>query len=266
MAGLHVGSTIKHINTSELADFVVPLPSLSEQKRISEILTTSDEGIEQVGRLIAAKKTQKGALMQQLLAGKKRLPGFSGDWKMHRLGELFKERNEIKAEHLPLLAITASRGLIHSSEINRKDSSSEDKSRYKVIRPGDIGYNTMRMWQGVSAVSHLDGIISPAYTVCTPGRDIDVNFVGYFFKFHPTVHLFWRYSQGLVDDTLNLKYLHFASISVKVPPLGEQRAIADVLLCADAEIALLQRKLAALQQQKKGLMQKLLTGQIRVKP
>ena len=257
---------VPHINLGILRRVPVQIPPLPEQKKIAQVLSTCDAAIEQLSRLISAKKSQKNALMQQLLSGKKRLPGFSGEWKTRRLGELFTERNEVDAAHLPLLAITGARGVIHSSEVNRRDSSSEDKSRYKVIRPGDIGYNTMRMWQGVSAVSQLHGIISPAYTVCIPGPDVDASFIRHLFKFQPTVHLFWRYSQGLVDDTLSLKYPSFASIVVAVPSLGEQRAIADVLACAEAEISLLERKCGALQQLKKGLMQKLLTGQIRVKP
>lgn len=232
---------------------------------ISNIIFTHDATIDRNRDLITAKKQQKKALMQQLLTGKKRLPGFKNEWCSHRLGDLFHERREANSDHLDLLAITASRGIIPASAIDRKDSSSEDKSRYKVIKPGDIGYNTMRMWQGVSAVSHLEGIVSPAYTVCTPAKGVDVEFMGYFFKFQPIVYLFWRFSQGLVDDTLSLKFPNFSVITVKVPKEKEQHAIAEVLAAADAEITLLEEKHASLQLQKMGLMQKLLTGTIRVK-
>jgi type I restriction enzyme S subunit len=202
--------------------------------------------------------------MQKLLTGKRRLPGFGDKWRICRLGELFDERCEVDADHLPLLAITGTRGIIPASEIERKDSSSENKTRYKVIRSGDIGYNTMRMWQGVSAVSSLEGIVSPAYTICIPKASVNAMFMGYFFKYQPMVHLFWRHSQGMVDDTLSLKYHNFARISVLVPDKSEQCAIADVLATADREIASLEAKFTALKEQKKGLMQKLLTREIRV--
>jgi type I restriction enzyme S subunit len=254
-----------NINQEGLKTLWIPLPPLPEQKKIAEILSTWDEAIEQTRRLIDAKKRRKKALMQQLLAGKKRLSGFKGAWAECSLGDVFNERRDVNSHNLQLLAITGSRGVIPASEIERKDSSNPDKSKYKIIRKGDIGYNTMRMWQGVSAVSDLDGIVSPAYTICIANEDVNVRFMGYFFKFPPIVYLFWRYSQGLVSDTLNLKFNNFAQIKVTIPGLKEQQAITKVLSSADNEIVTLEKKLTALQKQKRGLMQKLLTGEVRVK-
>jgi type I restriction enzyme S subunit len=254
-----------NINVETISAYSIPFPPLPEQKKIAEILSTWDEAIDQTRELVDAKKRCKKALMQQLLTGKKRLPGFRKTWEEHHLGNVFDERREVNGDNLQLLAITASRGVIPASEIERKDSSNPDKSRYKIIRRGDIGYNTMRMWQGVSAVSGLEGIVSPAYTICVPKADVDVQFMGYFFKFPPTIHLFWRYSQGLVSDTLNLKFNNFAQIKVRIPSIDEQGAIAEVLSAADNEIKVLEKKLIALEKQKRGLMQKLLTGEVRVK-
>ena len=258
-------TNLASINSTQLKAFPVVLPPMQEQQKIAEILGNCDRVIEKTSALIDAKKRQKKALMQQLLTGKKRLPGFEGEWKSYRLGDLFTERAETNCEYLPLLAITGTRGIIPAADINRRDSSSADKSRYKAIYPGDIGYNTMRMWQGVSAVSRFKGIVSPAYTICVPTNRVDVVFMGYFFKCPPVVYLFWRFSQGLVDDTLNLKFPNFEVIRVTIPDKAEQRAIAKVLENADEVIALLETKQAALKQQKKALMQKLLTGQVRVK-
>jgi type I restriction enzyme, S subunit len=150
--------------------------------------------------------------------------------------------------------------------INIKDNSSEDKSKYKRICPHDIGYNTMRMWQGVSGVSMHEGIVSPAYTILTPDVSIDSYFIGYLFKLPKVIFLFWRYSQGLVDDTLNLKYENFKGIKLSMPlDINEQRAIAKVFLCIDKEILLLEQELYQIKEQRKGLMQLLLTGRVRVK-
>lgn len=258
-------TNLASINSTQLKQFPIPLPPISEQKKIAEILSTWDNSIEQTRKLIEAKKRRKKALMQQLFSGKKRLVEFKDPWKEHHLGELFTERVEVNCDHLPLLAITGNRGVIPASEIDRKDSSSEDKSRYKRIIPGDIGYNTMRMWQGVSAVSDLEGIVSPAYTICVPRDNVDGRFMGYFFKFSSIVNLFRRHSQGLVNDTLNLKFHHFSQIRVKIPPLNEQERISMVLSNANDELAILEKQLAALEKQKRGLMQKLLTGEVRVK-
>ncbi len=244
----------------------VPLPSLPEQKKIAEILSTWDDALEKLDDLINAKVKQKHGLMQQLLTGRKRLPGFAGEWREKSLGQLFKHRKETKRGDLRLLSITASRGVIDRSELEKKDSSNADKSKYLRIAPGDIGYNTMRMWQGVSALSSLEGIISPAYTVCIPQREIRGEFAAHFFQLPKIVSLFHRYSQGLVSDTLNLKFPNFAQISVTVPDdLKEQAAIAAVLDTADQEISLLKQKRNAVDEQKRGLMQQLLTGKVRVK-
>ena len=241
------------------------LPQFNEQKKIADLLISWDEAIQETRNLIKGKIDNKKGQMQQLLSGRRRFLGFTEQWKDHQLGELFFERKETNYEHLGLLAVTRDRGIIPASDVERKDNSSLNKSRYKRIIPGDIGYNTMRMWQGVSAVANLEGIVSPAYTICEPTSAIDPSFMGQLFKFPPVVHLFWKYSQGLVDDTLNLKYNNFAQIKVKIPTLDEQKAIAKFLSYIDQEIEILGKKLVALEKQKSGLMQKLLIGETRVK-
>ena len=140
-------------------------PPIEEQRKIIYILTTQDKMIELKEKLLVEKQRQKKYLMQQFLTGKKRLPGFSGEWMNERLGELFSERRETKCEGLEMLAITGTKGIVPRKVLNLKDNSSEDKSKYLRVCVGDIGYNTMRMWQGVSAYSNYEGIVSPAYTV-----------------------------------------------------------------------------------------------------
>ncbi|MGD9368726.1 MAG: restriction endonuclease subunit S [Desulfobacteraceae bacterium] len=258
-------TSIAHLGVSRFANLCIPVPTFEEQKKIVKIFFAWDAVIDKICKLISSKKNRKKALMQNLLTGKKRLPGFAKPWKEYCLGDLFSERRETNGDHLPLLAITGKRGVIPASDIDRKDSSSADKSRYKRIFPGDIGYNTMRMWQGVSAVSDLEGIVSPAYTICKPKKGVNTNFFGYLFKLPSVVHLFWRHSQGLVSDTLNLKFHNLAQIKIKAPGIQEQDAIAKALLAIDDDIMLQEKKLAATEKQKRGLMQKLLTGEVRVK-
>jgi type I restriction enzyme S subunit len=258
-------TSIAHLGSSRLAMLEVPIPPLCEQQQIAKVLGEWDKSIRQTEQLIEAKRKLKKGLMQQMLTGKQRFLGFREIWLKKKLGEVFRERKETGCPELSLLSITGDQGVIPHSEIGRKDSSAEDKSKYKRIAPGDIGYNTMRMWQGVSALSCLDGIVSPAYTICVPKHDIDGSFAAHLFKFPPVVHLFYRYSQGLVSDTLNLKFPHFAQVTVELPPLSEQKKIASVLNSLDQEIKSLIDLSDRLKEQKRGLMQKLLTGQIRVK-
>lgn len=250
----------------DLRGIPIPLPPLPEQSKIADIPATWDRALESLDQLIPAKTRRKQALMQQLLTGKKRLPGFSGEWETKKLGEILKNRRETNCNDLPLLSITATRGVINRNDLEKKDSSNKDKSKYLRIAPGDIGYNTMRMWQGVSALSPLEGIVSPAYTICTPIDSLCGKFIAHLFKLPKTISLFHRFSQGLVADTLNLKYPNFAVIEVTIPPSkDEQTAIAQVLDTADHELRLLKQQRTTLEKQKRGLMQQLLTGKVRVK-
>jgi len=222
--------------------------------------------IELKGKLLAEKQRQKKYLCQQLLTRKKRLLGFNGMWKSERLGKLFAERVETKRDDLPLLAITGTQGIVLRSRLDLKDNSSEDKSKYLRICVGDIGYNTMRMWQGVSAYSNHEGIVSPAYTILKPVYPINAKYFAYLFKMPEIVFLFYRFSQGLVDDTRNLKYDNFKKIKVNYPmDKHEQDAIVERLSTADHEIDLLQKSIDTEKQKKKALMQLLLTGIVRVK-
>ena len=254
------------LNISLLNGFQIAIPAHPEQEKIAEILAGQDRVIELKEKLLAEKQKQKKYLMQQLLTGKKRLSGFSGEWKKSLLGDLFRERVETNCTELRLLAITGGQGVIPRDELELKDNSSEDKSKYKKICVGDIGYNTMRMWQGVSAFSNYEGIVSPAYTILAPNSEIDAKFFAYQFKLPSIIFLFYRYSQGLVDDTRNLKYENLKRIRVLFPQdKKEQTAIAEILCTADKEIELLKKDIEQEKLKKKSLMQLLLTGIVRVK-
>ena len=255
------------INQDDLNTICLVFPdNLEEQQKISAILTTQDKVIELKEKRLAEKQRQKKYFMQQLLTSKRRLLGFSGEWKTERLGKLFHERKETNCEGLEMLAITGTQGIIPRKELDLKDNSSNDKSKYLRVCVGDIGYNTMRMWQGVSAYSNYDGIVSPAYTILKPNPSINAKYFAYLFKMPEIIFLFYRFSQGLVDDTRSLKYENFKKIKVFYPPdIKEQTAIVEVLSTADREIDLLRQNIEQEKQKKKALMQLLLTGIVRVK-
>ena len=258
------GGGQESLNCSIIKNYKIPLPPLPEQQKIATILSNWDKTIEKLGLLIEAKEQKKKGLMQRLLTGKVRVKRFNNDWIERSLGEIFKERKERSFGNLELLSIGAE-GVYPQSNSNKKDNSNSDKSKYKRICPGDIGYNTMRMWQGRSAVSRLEGIVSPAYTIITPKDEVDVNYMGYLFQLPKTIHTFWRYSQGLVSDTLNCKFPSFAKIKVVIPPSKEeQEKIAKIIQVAEQEIQTIKDKRDLFIEQKKGLMQRLLTGKVRV--
>lgn len=251
----------KRVHLSELNKQFVPYPKKEEQEKIAEILSAWDEGIETLEKLIEQKEVLKNSLAQKYFQRKNNL----FQLKQHKLGELFKNRKETNCCDLELLSVCDGLGIVPRSQLNAKDNSNEDKSKYLKVCVGDLAYNTMRMWQGRCGVSSYEGIVSPAYTVCIPKDNIDVDYMYYLFKTPHMIHDFWRYSQGIVDDTLNLKFNNIEVIKVWIPDKETQTKIAKLLKSYDEEIQILNSKLEKLKEQKKGLMQKLLTGQIRVK-
>lgn len=259
------GRKARRVSPNDMLSFPLIYPSLSEQEKIAKILSVQDKIIELKEKLIAEKKRQKKALMQQLLTAKKRLLGFSDEWVEVRLGDIFTERVETNCQELELLSVTGANGVIPRSAIETKDNSSKDKSKYLKICKGDIGYNTMRMWQGVSALSNYEGIVSPAYTILIPSEEISPKYFSYLFKMHSVIFMFYRFSQGIVDDTRSLKYYEFSKLHLTVPKnKEEQEAIAEILTVNDKEIEILQKELDQEKQKKKALMQLLLTGIVRI--
>lgn len=254
-----------NISVDDFFNSYLLMPFTSEQEKIAEILSAQDKIIELKEKLLEEKKKQKKYLMQQLLTGKKRLPGFNEKWVNVRLGDVFAERVETNCQELELLSVTGNNGVVPRSTIETKDNSSEDKSKYLKICKGDIGYNTMRMWQGVSALSEYEGIVSPAYTILIPSTEISAKYFSYLFKMHAVIFLFYRFSQGIVDDTRSLKYYEFAKLHLIVPKdKREQKSIAEILAVADREIEILQKEIEQEKLKKKALMQLLLTGIVRV--
>jgi len=194
------------------------------------------------------------------LVPKRRFPEFqeAEAWKPKPLGSLFSQREETGRANLRLLSLTDKDGIIPQEESNRKNTTNGDLGRYLRVTAGDIAYNTMRMWEGRSALSRLEGIVSPAYTVCAPTEEANSAFFSHYFKTPQIVDQFARYSQGLVKDTLNLKFATFARIRVATPPtLFEQQKIADCLGSTEALLAVQGQKVEALRVHKKGLMQQL---------
>lgn len=189
---------------------------------------------------------------------KLRFPEFTGKWQNEKLGSIFISRQETGFVDLPLLSLTDESGLVPQQETRKKDNSNVNKSKYLRACEGDIVYNTMRMWQGRCAYCKNEGIVSPAYTVCLPKDGCDGVFFYYYFKTYDLIQKFHANSQGLVSDTLNLKFDKFASIAINYPiQKEEQQKIADCLSSIDDLIDAESRKLKALEKYKKGLMQKL---------
>ncbi|MFG2370543.1 restriction endonuclease subunit S [Streptomyces sp. NPDC048504] len=179
------------------------------------------------------------------------------DLRQVTLGQVLKLRSSRAAGDAPLLSVTASRGVILQEESGRRDSSNVDKSLYLQVHAGDIVYNTMRMWQGVSGLASRDGIVSPAYTVCTPTPDVHPEYLARVLKHPEMVARFYRASQGLVSDTWNVRYSEFAKISTLLPSLREQHRIVEIFDAIDTQIVANRRIVGKLQKTRSGVMDRL---------
>ena len=185
---------------------------------------------------------------------KLRFPGFDEPYVLHRIGDIYAERSERGAADMELLSVTMNDGVMQRSEIEGKDNSSEDKSSYKVVRKGDMVYNSMRMWQGANGVSPYDGIVSPAYTVLTAKLPICNDYFAALFKNYKLINEFRKNSQGMTSDTWNLKYPQIETIKVYLPVIEEQEKIASILVTLDKRIAAQAALVEQLKKYKRGVI------------
>ncbi len=245
------------------------LPPIEEQQKIASILTTQDKVIELKEKLIAERQRQKKYLMQQLLTGKKRLPGFSDKWETTALAYVIHEKSErtVVNNQYDILSVTKS-GIVKQEEHFNKQIASENNIGYKVLRRGQLAFSTMNLWMGsVDVLENYDiGIISPAYKIFEFNENTMLIHFGKFFM--KSDAMLWRYKinseQGASIVRRNLDLTALLHTKIKIPSTKEQTAIANVLTAADHEIDLLRQDLEQEKQKKKALMQLLLTGIVRV--
>lgn len=276
-------TNLASINSSQLKAFPVLLPPISEQDELISILNAWDARIEKTERLINAQVKCKRGLMQQLLTGKRRFQEFvkdegshltkfgrvPNDWSYLRIGDIAREFSEknTSGKALTVLSCTKHRGLVDSLAYFGKRVFSEDTSTYKIVRRGHFAYATNHIEEGSIGYQNLydEALISPMYTVFEANEQVDASFFYKLLKTELYRHIFEVNTSASVDRRGSLRWKEFANIKVALPSLEEQRRIAVVLKVCDKEFELLKKQLDALKRQKRGLMQKLLTGQIRVK-
>jgi len=181
-----------------------------------------------------------------------------------KLGDLFISRREKGKPGLPTLSVTLTDGLVNRETLERKTDTNLAESEHLLVKEGDIVYNMMRMWQGASGRAEKDGLVSPAYIVLAPTRNVDTLFASYLFKTQRLIYLFWAYSYGLTSDRLRLYFNDFSRIPVDVPRIEDQRKIAQILSTWDKAIATTEKLIENSKAQKKALMQQLLTGKKRI--
>jgi type I restriction enzyme, S subunit len=185
-------------------------------------------------------------------------------WASAKFGDAFKSSRTKGRPGLPTLSVTLFDGLVSRDSIDRKMDTNLSVEEHLLVRQGEIAYNMMRMWQGASGLAPYDAVVSPAYIVLCPKAGSDSHFASYLFKYSRSIYNFWAYSYGITEDRLRLYFKDFAAIPVNLPPLPEQKRIAEILSTWDAAIGVQERLIVNARTQKKALMQSLLTGKKRL--
>lgn len=179
------------------------------------------------------------------------------------LGDYFSSSRIKGDESLPLLSVTLNNGLVKRDSLERRTETNIEADAHLLVREGDIAYNMMRVWQGALGRAECDGLVSPAYVVVRPKKNVDGLFASYLFKTPRMIYLFWAYSYGLTKDRLRLYANDFKRIPAQMPEYQEQKRIAQILATWDKAITTTEKLLANSQLQKKALMQQLLSGKKR---
>lgn len=262
------------INREEISEYAHALPlRVSEQQSIAATLNTWDTAISRTHQLIAEKEQRRKALMQQLLTGKKRLAGFRDTWKKYPYGKLVqKVTRPVTFDDNVLYELISVRR--NSRGLFKRESRYGHQIRTKNLltaKAGDFLFSKMQILHGASGLTtpEFDGMkISGSYIAVVPRNNsaLDIEFLDWFSKTPRFYYQTFVSSYGVAIEKMTFDFDYFLEQEIAIPGIPTQKAIVSVLNQATKEVELLSQKLNALQEQKRGLMQKLLTGQIRVKP
>lgn len=272
-----------NVNPTEFKKFCfVPVLPLLEQKAIANLLSTWDEAIEKNKQLIQAKQKQFRQLSRWLLFGHSRFGNqnsvfadekffkYPSDWELIKIGKVTKEVSSRNAEsEETVLSCSKYDGFVNSLDYFGKQVFSNDTSNYKVVRKGQFGYPSNHVEEGsIGLLEHCEkGIVSPIYVVFESSKDkVHAPYLFKLLKSDIYRHIFKISTSSSVDRRGSLRWGGFSKIKVLVPSLEEQKQISDALSTAQHEIDLLKHVSDKYKAQKRGLMQKLLTGEWRIKP
>lgn len=154
-------------------------------------------------------------------------------WDMLPNRAIFKESITRNCDNEELLSVTIKNGVIKQAQLlknsSKKDSSNEDKSKYKLVKINDIAYNKMRMWQGAVGISNYRGIVSPAYIILNSIGNINPKYYHYLYRSPKYIQYSYNYSYGICDDQLSLRYKDFSKMYSVIPPIDEQNKIVNFI-------------------------------------
>jgi len=260
-----------------------PLPPKREQAEIVQVLSTWDEAILAMERLVSNSRLQRVLLAQQMLTGQVRIKAFAvstrkqqtpygplpSEWAYRRVGEVATEVSQKLGDSVPhpVLSCTKHKGLVDSLVYFKKQVFSADTSTYKVVPRGSFVYATNHIDEGSIGYQDLYdfGLVSPMYTVFVTSEEVDDAFLFALLKTEHYRQIFASATNASVDRRGSLRWKDFRNLHIPFPPIEEQRAIANVLAAAAREGDAIQNQLDLLRTEKAALMSQLLTGKRRVK-
>lgn len=255
------GSGVPTLNRNDVHAYKTVFPVTLEQNRIVTVLETWDSGVEKLKQKIAIKKEIKKGLMQELLTGKKRLPGFSGEWREVKLGDISTinmgqspESQYYNEKNNGLVLIQGNADLKNSKTLDRIYTT-------QITKTADYGDLIFTVRAPVGAVAYVaqDKVCIGRGVCSIKAKNSYLDFIFYKLKHH--TNDFLRYEQGSTFSAINGKDIR--NFKIQVPENNEQKVIAKILIVADDEITILEKKLTLWQEQKKYLLNNLVTGQIR---
>lgn len=240
-------TALPSMTKSALESHAVAFPHKEEQDAIVKIIdretTRIDTLITKKQRFIELLKERRQAVITQAVtkgldptvpmrdSNVEWLGKVPSHWESTRISNLFREASRPGKDDLPVLTISIHTGItdaeLSDEDRDRKVSLIEDRTKYQMVRPGDLAYNIMRAWQGGFGFVKVEGLVSPAYVVAEP----KVNMVGEYFEMvmrtPMAVTEMWRFSRGIADFRMRLYWDAFKNIVVPVPPYEEQRRIVE---------------------------------------
>lgn len=272
---IETGTTMKHLNVGDVLQFSIPLPpTKAEQAAIAEALSDIDKLLGSLEKLTAKKQAIKQAAMQQLLTGKTRLPGFSGEWETRRLGQLgaFSKgrgitREDISDSGLPCVRYGELYTRYEDYVFNLATRiPSAVASTALPIKTGDLlfagsGETAEEIGRCAAYVGAEQAYAGGDIVVLTPVGQ-DSIYLGHLMNYRTVAIQKARMGQG--DAVVHISAGNLAQVKVSLPPVEEQRALASVLLDMDADIVALERRRDKTRAIKQGMMQQLLTGRVRL--
>ena len=282
------GIVMQHVTIGLFNNYVVPLAPYTEQQAIADYLDKTCSKIDEIiaeakASIDEYKELKQSVIFETVTTGLDKnvemkdstiefISSIPLNWKVCRIATIYEESKETGREDLPILMVSINTGIseyeVGDDQRIRKVTRSDDKSIYKVVHHNDLVYNMMRAWQGGFGAAQVDGLVSPAYVVATPKSDVDSRYIEALLRTPIFTEKIHGLSYGVADFRLRLYWTYFKELRICLPPIDEQREIANYIANESKKIDMLIKEKTVLindlEAYKKSLIYEVVTGKRRV--